>query len=272
MAARARLDLTAQQRPAVARAFRRVERMSSSSSWGGVVRDSIDLINSAGVPESLVRLGDSNVTDTFAHSSQRLSSFKLVFFEASQRARTEAILRSRVLGLSGIFAGCSARVGGTHLQRRMNQTDSTSPALSNEGTARRDQSRLSAAQDPLRGERRDDLSARKQDLATGRILPRGTSILPKIAHSTDHVLPQRYRAHAHALGPVSIDTEGPRSRVSRLAELFENCTDAGLFAIYSLRCARGWDELINISVPDLQFLRAAARTLVFEVSCVSPSP
>lgn len=46
MEARARLDISAQQRPAVARIFRHVGRMSSTSSWGGLIRDTVDAVNS----------------------------------------------------------------------------------------------------------------------------------------------------------------------------------------------------------------------------------
>lgn len=46
MAARARLDIATQQRPAVSRVFRHVGRMSSTSSWGGLLRDTIDGANS----------------------------------------------------------------------------------------------------------------------------------------------------------------------------------------------------------------------------------
>lgn len=46
MEARARLDITTQQRPAVVRIFRHVGRISSTSSYGGQIRDAIDAVNS----------------------------------------------------------------------------------------------------------------------------------------------------------------------------------------------------------------------------------
>jgi hypothetical protein len=45
-AARARIDIASQHRPAVSRIFRHVARMSSTSSWGGLLRDTIDGANS----------------------------------------------------------------------------------------------------------------------------------------------------------------------------------------------------------------------------------
>lgn len=81
----------------------------------------------------------------------------------------------------------------------------------------------------------------------------------------DQFFLERYKTHARALGNVSIDMDGPRSRISRLAELVENAVDAGLFARYALKeCRPG--AMITITVPDLQFIRAASRTLVQEVS------
>lgn len=81
----------------------------------------------------------------------------------------------------------------------------------------------------------------------------------------DEYFLKRYRDHRKALGHVSVDLDGPRSRVSRIAELFENVVDAGLFARYALKeCVPG--KVITVTVPDLQFIRAASRTLVMEVS------
>ena len=81
----------------------------------------------------------------------------------------------------------------------------------------------------------------------------------------DNFFLKRYKEHAARLGQVSVDLDGPWSRVSRLAVLFESVVDAGLFARYALKeCVPG--KLINITVPDLQFIRAASRTLVMEFS------
>lgn len=207
MQARARLDIATQAKPNVARVFRHVGRMSSTSSWGGLIRDSIDGINS--LAAVIVQVG---------------------VLRALTRGNRE---RKTYLALSSLgFLGTLRWI------------------LRSPNRERREETNADLQKMRLMFEGSDETTTRQES---------------KMLHLDEFFL-ARYKMHAEALGPVSIDMDGPRSRISRLSELFENAVDAALFARYALKVKDYAQGDLNITVPDLQFIRAASRTLVTEVS------